>query len=115
MKKSQPKKQKTVRKDSKNSRKSLVAKNGKKTKSSLKRSTQGFEVEFFILDKNGRVVNEADRLLKKLAEKKRNPDAEITKEIGKNQIEIGSYPSIESINTLKALLENLKLLLYTIL
>jgi len=88
-------------------------KNGKTAKSPLKRSTLGFEVEFFILDKNGRMVNEADKLLEKIAEKRKNSDVEITKEIGKNMIEVGSYPDTESVSTMKALLDNLKILLYT--
>jgi len=88
-------------------------KNGKKAKSPLKRSTVGFEVEFFILDKNGRMVNKADNLLKKIEEKNRACIPDVTKEISKNIIEVGSYPEIESVNTLKALLDNLKILLYT--
>ena len=87
--------------------------NGKKTKSPLKRSTLGFEVEFFILDKNGKMVNDADHLLKKIGEKKNNSNVDVTKEMSKNLIEVGSYPDVQSANTLKALIENLKVLLYT--
>ena len=89
------------------------AKNGKTAKSPLKRSTLGFEVEFFILDHNGKLSNEADSLLKKIEEKKRNPHSEIIPECSKNIIEVGSYPSVETSNTVEALIDNLKLLLYT--
>jgi len=37
-----------------------------RTPSVQKRSTIGAEVEFFICDKKGRIVNEADTILKKL-------------------------------------------------
>ena len=84
-----------------------------RTRSTLKRSTLGFEVEFFILDKNGQLVNEADLLLKKIEEKKRNPHSEIIAECSKNMIEVGSYPSTETTSTVEALVDNLKLLLYT--
>ena len=103
-------KQNTTDSDKESKPSDKKAKPGKNSKSPLKRSTLGFEVEFFILDKNGNVVNEADRLLKKIEEKK---GSLIIKEAVENIIEVGSYPSIESINTLKDLLDNLKILLYT--
>ena len=83
----------------------------KRTKGPQKRSTVGAEVEFFILDKNGRMVNEADRLLKKLAENKKQLD--IVKEVGYNMIEVGCYPNLEGINILQSLAENLEALLYS--
>ncbi|MAF25717.1 hypothetical protein CL634_09125, partial [bacterium] len=93
-----------------------IKKNGKKNgagKASLKRSTSGFEVEFFILDKNGRAVNAATKLLKEVAKQKRNENAEIVLEMGDSMIEVGSYPDVASSGTLSALLDNIKLLLYT--
>lgn len=79
----------------------------------LKKLTIGFEIEFFILDKKGRIVNEADLLLKKINKKDRDPGSEITYEIGKNMIEVGSYPHENSVDTLWALIKNIKSLLYT--
>lgn len=76
-----------------------------------KKSTIGVEVEFFILNKNGHVVNSADRLLDKL--KKTKKDSDISKEVGKNMIEVGCYPGLEGINALQSLSENLETLLYT--
>ena len=80
-----------------------------RTQSVQKRSTIGAEVEFFICDKNGRVVNQADQLLDKL--KKTNKKLDIVKEVGENMIEVGCYPDLEGINTLQSLLENLETLL----
>ena len=82
-------------------------------KTPLKRSTLGYEAEFFLLNKKGEVIHEADYLLKKIDEKKRNPSSFIVKEIDHNQIEVGCYPDVESVNTLDALVQNLKLLLFT--
>jgi len=96
-----------------NKKKTTTAKTLKKCKSLLKKSTLGFEVEFFILNKNGQMVNEADLLLKKIEEKKRNPNSEIIPECSENIIEVGSYPSTETTSTIEALIDNLKLLLYT--
>jgi len=96
-----------------NTIKSKPSKNGKKTKSPLKRSTLGFEVEFFILDKNGKMVNECQTLLKKIEEKKRDPGANIVKESHQNMIEVNGYPGLKVTNTLPSLISNIRLLLYT--
>ncbi len=82
-------------------------------KKKLKKLTIGFEIEFFILDKNGHIVNEADLLLKKIDKKDRDPGSEITYEVGKNMIEVGSYPHENSVDTLLGLIKNIKSLLYT--
>ena len=76
-----------------------------------KRSTVGIEVEFFICDKNGRMVNEADALLKQI--KKKGGRVDITKEAGKNMIEVGCYPDLQGINALQSLAESLETLIYT--
>jgi hypothetical protein len=75
-----------------------------------KRSTIGVEVEFFILNKNGRIINKADQLLDRI--KKNNKGLDVTKEVGKNMIEVGCYPDLEGINSLLSLSENLETLLY---
>lgn len=82
-------------------------------KRSLKRLTIGLEVEFFILDKNGKMIDKADYLLNKMKKKNRNPGSEIIKEVGKSMIEVGSYPHESSIDTMQALIKNIKSLLYT--
>lgn len=85
-------------------------KNG--TKSSLKNFTIGFEVEFFVIDKNGKPAPGADAILKLAAEKSNKPSP-ITPECSENLIEVGSYPNTDSPNTMKSLLGGLKLLSYT--
>lgn len=82
----------------------------KKTKQPQKRSTIGAEVEFFILNKNGRLVNEADRLLKKFSKSEKS--LAIVKESGHNIIEVGCYPNLEGINAMQSLAENIETLLY---
>ena len=80
----------------------------KKQTPPLKRSTSGFEVEFIIIDKKGKVAAGADEILAKVA-KKQGEKAGIVKECAKNMIEVGSYPGDESGNTMTTLLENVRL------
>jgi len=79
----------------------------------LKKLTIGLEVEFFILDKKGKIVNKADTILKKLKDKKQIGGSEIVKEVGKSMIEVGSYPHESSIDTMQSLIKNIKTLIYT--
>jgi gamma-glutamyl:cysteine ligase YbdK (ATP-grasp superfamily) len=83
--------------------------NGRKPKTPLKRSSLGFEVEFFILNKNGAIVPEASTLLKEL---EKRGSAEIIGEAAENMIEAGSYPSLETADTMQSLLESLQKLSY---
>ena len=81
-------------------------------KKNLKTLTIGLEVEFFILNQKGQIVNEADLILKKLKEKKLISGSEIVKEVGKSMIEVGSYPCESSIDTMQSLIKNIKTLIY---
>jgi hypothetical protein len=75
---------------------------------SLKKFTIGFEVEFFVIDKEGRPAPGADKILAKVEEKSRAHA--VTKECAQSLIELGSYPNREGTDTMKSLLEGLKLL-----
>lgn len=66
----------------------------------------GIEIEAFTLDKSGRVVNQADLILKEA--KKINKDLPIVKECSKSMIELGSYPSVKVTNTAIDLLNTLE-------
>lgn len=85
----------------------------KKSTQPLKKSTLGLEVELFILDKNGKIVNEADLILNKIAEKKQDEAKHIIEEGALNIIEVGSYPNTAGPDSMLELLNNLKLLVYT--
>ncbi len=87
-------------------------KKGRKKKRPLKRLKLGFEAEFLVLDQKGKPVNKADLLLEKVGSKKNKVGDNIRKEAGKNQIEIGSYPSHEVTDTAQTFLGNLKNLLF---
>src|SRR3989344_1634410 len=82
-----------------------------RAKSSLKKFTIGFEVEFFVIDHEGKIAPGAPAILKKIAETSTGPNA-IIPECADNLIEVGSYPDTEGTNTMKSLLEGLRLLLY---
>jgi hypothetical protein len=97
----------SVKKVTKSISKSLSPK-----KKSLKKLTIGLEAEFFILDKEGNIVNEADLILKNL-KKRQTFGSEIVKEVGKNMIEVGSYPHESSVDTVQSLIKNIKTLIYT--
>jgi len=87
-----------------------ISKTPSRTPSVQKRSTIGAEVEFFILSKNGKITNKADRLIKKIGEQDKKLD--VAKETGKNMIELGCYPDMENFNTMQSLADNLETLLY---
>ena len=71
----------------------------------LKRSLSGLEIEMFILDNQGKVVNKADELMKHT--KKINKKCNIVKEMMTNIVEFGAFPSIKVQNTGTDLLNNL--------
>lgn len=78
-----------------------------------KRFTTGFEVEFFVIDKNtGAIAHGADDILAKVQEVLKEGAHNITKESAKNLIEAGSYPDSDGANTMTNLIESLKQLLY---
>lgn len=70
----------------------------------------GIELEFFIMDKQGNIVNKADSILKPLKKKLKSTD--ITKECGQHMIEIMSRPNRSSKQTFSSLLEDIGTLLY---
>ncbi len=82
-----------------------------KAKPPIKKFTIGFEVEFLIIDKEGKPAPGADAILEKAAESGGANHA-IVKECAENLIEVGSYPDPEGSNTMKSLLAGLKLLTY---
>ena len=71
----------------------------------LKRSLSGLEIEMFILDNQGKVVNKSDELIKHT--KKINKKCNIVKEMMTNIVEFGAFPSIKVQNTGTDLLNNL--------
>ena len=85
----------------------------RRKKKILKKLTIGLEVEFFILDKKGKIVDKADLILKRLNKKNHVLGSEIVKEVGKSMIEVGSYPYESSIDTMQSLIKNIKTLIYT--
>ena len=76
-------------------------------KKPLKKSLTGFEVELFIINREGYVVGEADKLLKK---SKSDRNFTIKKECAANMIEIASYPGENVRNTMGYLLRELEYL-----
>ncbi len=62
----------------------------------LKKSKTGIEVEFHLIDINGRISNKAPELLSTV--KRAHPGIQITKECGKNMIEFGCYPGVPAYN-----------------
>jgi Glutamate-cysteine ligase family 2(GCS2) len=84
----------------------------RRKKRNLKKLTIGLEAEFFILDKNGKIVDKADVILNRLNKEKKITGSEIVKEVGKSMIEVGSYPYESSIDTMKSLIKNIKTLIY---
>ncbi len=68
----------------------------KQTKRPLKLSKTGLEVELHLIDEDGKIANKGMQLISKV--KKKNPNIDIVKEIGKNMIEFGCYPGVETHN-----------------
>ncbi len=68
----------------------------KRKRKPLKRSKVGFELEFHLIDNKGRIQNKAQEMID--AVKKANNKVPIGKEAGKNMIEIGCYPGVETFN-----------------
>jgi len=72
----------------------------------LKKSLSGSEVEFFLLDNKGFMVKDADKFIK--VGKKKYPNLDIRPEAGQSMIETGSYPTVNVLDTMIDLLENIK-------
>ena len=76
-----------------------------KSKKSLKKSLNGFEVEFFTINRKGHIISAADLLLKKA---KADKNLTLKKEISLSTIEIASYPNKSIRNTMSNLLSELE-------
>ena len=75
----------------------------------LKKSMSGEEVEFFILDHDGYMANDALKLID--AAKKKYPDLRVDKEAGMSMIETCSFPSVNVLHTIIELLDKTKKLI----
>ncbi|MAG16335.1 hypothetical protein CMO88_04705 [Candidatus Woesearchaeota archaeon] len=71
------------------------------------KSTLGLEIEFMLVNKNGQIVNNADKIIEK--SKKKAPKAFIIPEIAENMLEIGSDPSEKVSVSSQSLLDNINL------
>ena len=71
------------------------------------KSTMGLEVEFMLIDKNGHILNNAEKILEIC--RKEAPKAAIIPEIGENMIELGSTPSTKVSVSARSLLDNINI------
>ena len=72
----------------------------------LKRAMSGFEVEMHILNSNGSMSYKGFELTKKVKEK--HPEVDVVKECGKNMLELGCYPGINSYNPALEMLNSIE-------
>jgi hypothetical protein len=70
----------------------------------------GIELEFFVMNKKGEIVNRADSIIKPL--KRKLTKTNITNESGQHMLEIMSKPNMSSKQTYKSLLGDMETLLY---
>ena len=82
----------------------LVKKQNKKKP--LKISKTGLEIEFFTLGETGEMVYKGPNLIKKV--QKKYPSTAIIEECGKNMIEIGCYPCINTYNPAMDLIKSIE-------
>jgi gamma-glutamyl:cysteine ligase YbdK (ATP-grasp superfamily) len=75
----------------------------------LKKSMSGEEIEFFVLNHKGRMVNDAPELIR--VANKKYPGLNIMPEAGQNMVEIASFPSVNVLDTFIDLLEKTKVLI----
>lgn len=80
--------------------------NNSSKKNVLKKSLIGMELELFTLDNCGNMISAADKIIKEV--KKKYPNAGITKECGKNMIELASFPNEQISDTMENLLDNME-------
>jgi len=80
-----------------------------KKKRSIKKSKSGSEIEFFILNNEGYVIKDAKNFIKLV--NRNYPELDVRPEAGKSMIEIGSYPSVNVLDTFVELLEKIKKLI----
>jgi len=75
----------------------------------VKKLRIGMEAEAFVLDSDGYVINEADKLIKSV--KKNFLDITMRKEVGKNMLEIASFPYENVQDTMQNLIRSFESLL----
>jgi len=70
----------------------------------------GLEFEVFTLDQKGYVINAAEQIIKRVQEKA--PHVNITKEAGRNMVELGTNPHVDFENVMTATMKDFETLLY---
>ncbi|MBN1502147.1 hypothetical protein JW930_01265 [Candidatus Woesearchaeota archaeon] len=71
----------------------------------------GIELEFFLLDNEGNIVNSADTILNK---KKEFLDTELKQECGKSMLELTSFPHLSSRHVFDCFFQDFETLLYEV-
>ncbi|MBD3203382.1 hypothetical protein GF327_03750 [Candidatus Woesearchaeota archaeon] len=74
--------------------------------------TFGIELEFFLIDNEGRIVNKADSVLEEF--KKNLTNTELKKECGKNMLEIATFPHLSSRHVFSNFFDDFENLIYDI-
>jgi len=77
----------------------------------LKSMKFGMEFELFTLDNEGRMINAADRLIKRI--KAVDPKIDINKECGKNMVEIRSFPDTDIPNIMEKVMDDFESVLHS--
>lgn len=77
----------------------------------LKRSMTGLEVEMHVIDDEGKISYKGFNLVKTMH--KKYPSLDIVKECGKNMIEFGCYPSLNTYNPAMELIEAIEKVIET--
>ena len=70
----------------------------------LKRSKTGLEAEFHVITNKGHISNKGANIVKEL---QKNNNITITTEVGKNMIEFGCYPDVETLNPMLDLMDSI--------
>src|SRR3989344_859984 len=73
-------------------------------KQPLKRSLSGFEIELMLIDNDGKISNTSEKIIH--ASNKEQRSIYISKEVGKQMIELHSFPSIKVKDSALNLVEN---------
>lgn len=71
----------------------------------LKRSKTGLEAEFHIIDNKGNISNKGPDIVKELQKKE---SVTVTTEVGKNMVEFGCYPDVETFNPMLDLMQSVE-------
>ncbi len=76
----------------------------RKANQPLKRSKSGFELEYALIDNEGKISNKSLDLIQKI--KRGYPHIDITKEVGKHMVEFHSSPTVKVLDTGIKLIQN---------